>query len=443
MSGRETTRAEYIRRIEDALGMRKLYWFGPRGADGRALLALDQFDGSFSLMAPLEAVSVGADVSLETLTGVRVDHNTYSLETDASDSVRELRSRLLSALSQPSAVLPYRPNRFLSNICFPRAATVQHLGQFYEHQSQFEHKPWVESELKRIGVSVLPWTYFADEDKPRLREFFHSEGAIVLRASRSDGGARVELITDGDELERLVPLHDDGFLSACRFFGDALSLNVNGCIFRDGTVILQGLSEQLIGRPELVGRRFGYCGNVFKRACDWPTELVGQFEYNARLVGKWLHSQGYLGVFGLDALFADGKAYIVEINPRFQGSTWAVADIDRELERPDLYLCQIAAELGLDAPVMPPFGAPLDPPTSVALLIAHNLENGSVRMDPGAQGVGDPAGRVDLVARTNISIEPSAIVARITTRAANPLTSETIRKNLFALGTLRYQSDLF
>lgn len=425
-----TTRSAYVRKIEDALGRRKLYWFGPRGADGRALLALDQFDGSFSLMAPLEAVSVGQDVSLETLTNVRVDHNTYDLEADTSEAVREFRSRLLSALGQPSAIVPYRPNRFLSNICFPRVATALHLGLFYEHQSQFEHKPWVESEFKRIGVSVLPWTYFADEDRPRLCEFFESHGAIVLRASRSDGGARVELVRDIETLDQLIPRHDDGFLSACRFFDDALALNVNACIFRDGKTVLFGLSEQLIGREELVGRRFGYCGNVFRRAADWPPGLVAQFETNVRLAAKWLHSQGYEGVFGIDALFADGKLYVVEVNPRFQGSSWAVADIDRAHDRPDPYLCQIAVELGLEAPTVSPLAHWFEEEKAVGLLIPHNLEKNFVWMDADAKGA-DNDWRVDLIARPSVAIEPSAIMARVLTRDVL-LTSGAICKESLA-----------
>lgn len=430
------SRRDIVRRLSSAIGKRKLFWFGPRGADGLALLELDQFDGSFSLMAPLEAVSVGQDVSLETLTGCRVNHNTYDLNADASDEVKVFRNQLLSALSQPSAVMPYRPNRFLSNICFPRAETAQHLGQFYEHQSQFEHKPWVENELRRFGVSVLPWTYFADEDRPRLQEFFESCAAIVLRASRSDGGARVELVRSAEALDQLVPLHDDGFLSACVFFEDALSININGCIFPDGTTILQGLSEQLIGVPELIGRRFGYCGNQFRRSDQWPDGLVAQFEANARLSARWLHSQGYRGVFGLDALFVDGKIYIVEINPRFQGSTWAAAGIEKELGLPDMYLLQLAAELGLDAPKLPDLRDVLAEVPDRTLMIAHNLTSKPIKMGAIAPGQIEPSWTVDLVARPSVLIEPGAIFARFIARTSLELTGEAIGRNVASLQRL-------
>jgi ATP-grasp domain len=429
-TSRHATREDMVRKLSDAIGRRKLFWFGPRGADGLSLLELDQFDGSFSLMSPLEAVSVGYDVSLETLMERRVDHNTYDLNADTSDAVRIFRDKLLSALSQPCAIMPYRPNRFLSNICFPRGETAQHLGQFYEHQSQFEHKPWVENELRRFGVSVLPWRYFADEDRPRLREYFDSCKTMVLRASRSDGGARVELVESAEALERHIPQHDDGFLSACLFFEKALSVNINACIFPDGTTILQGLSEQLIGVPELVSRRFGYCGNRFLPADEWPPGLVEKFEVNARLSARWLHSQGYRGVFGIDALFVDGELFVVEINPRFQGSTWAAAGIDKDLGLPDMYLLQLAVELGIDAPELPQLNEVLCEVPGRNLMIAHNLTSGAIKMDASRLEKIDAFWTIDLIARPEILIEPGAIVARFVDKTGSELTREKIRRNV-------------
>ncbi len=412
-SSASTSRADYIRRIENALGHRKLYWFGPRGADASALLDIGQFDGAFSIMAPLEAVSVRHDVSLEAMTGQRVDHNTYSFEADTSDALREFRSKLLSVLSHQSAIVPYRPNRFLSNICFPRVEKTQHLGMFHEHQSQFEHKPWVESELRRIGVNTLPWVYFADEDHPRLVEFFEGNGPIVLRASRSDGGVRVELIETLEQLAHHIPQHDDGFLSACRYLDDSIPLNLNGCIFKDGSVILHGLSEQLIGRSELTRRRFGYCGNVFRNGCDWQAELIDQFERNALLTGKWLAANGYVGVFGVDGLFADGTVYVVEINPRFQGSSWAVALMDRGNDMSDLYLFQLAASLGLAGPPQVPLAETVHRYRDSALAIVCNLSGASARLSPTVASAALPQAQVDLLPRQNVDVHSEAIAARV------------------------------
>ena len=436
----EHSRISYIRRIEDALGQRKLYWFGPRGADGRALLAIDQFDGAFSLMAPLNAVSVRHDVSMETLTGQRVDHNMYSFEADTSSAIREFRAALLGVLDHPSAVVPYRPSRFLSNICFPRTDTCRYLGQFHEHQSQFEHKPWVETELKRAGVSTLPWIYLADEERARLVDFLDQHGQIVLRASRSDGGARVELITSREALAHSLPMHDDGFLCACKFYDPAIHLNINGCVFTDGTVLLHGLSEQLIGHPDLTRRRFGYCGNIFRKANDWPPDLVHQFEYNATLTGKWLFSQGYLGVFGIDALYADGRLYVVEVNPRFQGSTWAVADTDRNNDVPDSYLMQIAVFLGLSPPRTPPLTETITEQVAQRLAIVYNLAREPVTMSAQGQIRGVTA---DLLPANDVKVHPGALTARLLLHETRHLVEADVANFIKQLKGLPVQAAMF
>lgn len=438
----QTSRTAYVHRIEDALGQRKLYWFGPRGADGRALLAIDQFDGAFSIMAPLEALSVRHDVSLERLKRHRVDHNTYVFEADATDALAEFRSRLLSVLSKPSAIVPYRPNRFLSNICFPRVDTAWHLGLFHEHQSQFEHKPWVESELKRIGVRTLPWIYLADEDKSRLVEFFEAHGQIVLRASRSDGGARVELITSPIELVRHMPAHDDGFLCACKFFDRAVPLNLNCCIFRDGTVLTHGLSEQLIGLPQLTRRRFGYCGNVFRPGDYWPRGLIQQLEHSAQLTGRWLHSQGYIGIFGIDALFVDGHVYLVEVNPRFQGSTWAMGRMDVSEDRLDHYVLHIAALAGLPAPPHEPLAEATAQQTPLTQAITHNGD-ANVAFSASASLTGAGRAIVDLVPEVGTTVHPDAIIARMIVEGDPEIGRQTVIELAAGLSAAPEQPTLF
>lgn len=70
----------------------------------------------------------------------------------------------------------------------------------------------------------------------------------------------------------------------------------------------------------------------------------------------------------------EGTVYLVEVNPRFQGSSMLAARIDRRMGRPDLFLCHLAAFLGLEPPDMAegvPELAASQP--ELAHIICHNI----------------------------------------------------------------------
>jgi hypothetical protein len=88
--------------------------------------------------------------------------------------------------------------------------------------------------------------------------------------------------------------------------------------------------------------------------------------------GRWLAAKGYLGAFGVDALLAGDHVYLTEINPRFQGSSALSAWLDGELRRPDLFLCHMAAWLGVEAPPGPPLRELVAAQPPAAQVVAHN-----------------------------------------------------------------------
>jgi len=212
----------------------------------------------------------------------------------------------------------------------------------------FEHKGWVESQLRTVGVSVVPWHYIADDDLGSLMSLL-KEGPLVLRVNRSAGGVGLNLLRRFDELTTRWPAHDDGFLSVAPHFEPSIPLNVSACIFSDGTVTLHAPSLQLIGIPCCTGRIFGYCGNDFARVRDLDTSILKDLEVMTITIGQWLYRLGYLGAFGIDALVYKGKVLLTEVNPRFQGSTSIATRLAAGLDRPDIVTDHMAAFLGLEA----------------------------------------------------------------------------------------------
>ncbi|WP_243311180.1 ATP-grasp domain-containing protein [Fundidesulfovibrio agrisoli] len=367
-----------VAQIVTALQGRQLVYFGTRGADAEPLLKIPNFQVIVSLIAPLQASTV-RETCLETLTSERVELDDYTIDHDTRPVVSEMRRALLREFEGPSALLAYRPCAFLSSAWFPRSDRVQYLGLFHGHQSCFEHKAWMETQLAAFGVPVLPWRFFADEEADIIREWVAVE-PIVLRANRSDGGLGVRFVPNPGALEVQWPSHGDGFLAVTEYLSDSISLNINACVFADGSASLHGPSVQLIGIPALTSRTFGYCGNDFGAAGLLEPSILDSFENLTRLTARWLRSQGYLGVFGVDAIVHKGEVYLTEVNPRFQGSSLLSARVDGELGRSDVFLENLAAFLGLPAQEQPRLRdlAAGQPPLAHA--VAHNLAGQTVRL---------------------------------------------------------------
>lgn len=366
--------------IEAALRGRDLVYFGTRGLDAEPLLGLPNLVSVFSLIAPLDASSV-REISLELETRERVELDSYNLDLDHRPVIDKLRRELLRLFDDPCAVLPYRPCAFLSSAWFPRSDRVLYLGLFHEAQACFEHKPWVESQLARFGVRVLPWRYYADSEVRLIAEWAATQ-VLVLRANRTDGGVGVRLLRQPGDLEEQWPVHGDGFLAAAPYLYPSIPLNVNACVFRDGTVTLHGPSLQLIGVPQLTRLTFGYCGNDFARVCELDPHILDELEQITIRTGEWLYQNGYRGAFGIDLLLHEGVLYLTEVNPRFQGSTLLSTRIDAKLGRADVFLEHAAALLGLAPPEPLPLRELVSAQSRLSHLVLHNLHHLPVCVQP-------------------------------------------------------------
>lgn len=281
---------------------------------------------------------------------------------------------------------------------------------FHERQATFEHKPWVESELRNAGIPVIPWRYFADEDRRRLQEELLSNRILVLRANRSDGGAGLGAIEWGHEIPSRLSGNSDGFLAAAPLLEPHIPLNASACVFRDGAITVHPPSLQLIGIEQCTRRRFGYCGNDFGAVRELDSQLLCDLATLIERTGRWLHSEGYVGAFGVDALVYQGQVLLTEINPRFQGSSALCARIDRAAGRPDIYACHVGAVLGLSSPPARALSELISDQPRYAQIVVHNQTAGTIYWDPGeTKMLGFES---EIATNPDIHIVPDAIVFR-------------------------------
>jgi len=389
---------------------RNVVWFGTRGADAASLLSFPELRAAFSQIAPLSALSVPAEWCLETMTGRRVDLDSYDVDDDTSLAARELRRQLLEVLRTPAVVVPYRPSRLLSSACFLASDTVEYLGQFIDAQVALEHKPWVEGELRRAGVPVLDWTYYTPAEMGRLLERL-DRGPLVVRRNRSAGGAGCTLARSRDDLAlTAIELEGEEFVAAAPYLHPNLPLNVGACVFPDGTTTFHGVSVQLLGIDGCTRRRFGYCGNDFGAVRRLCAAELGQLDAVTRRVGAWLCSRGYVGAFGIDAIAHRGEVVLAEVNPRFQGSSALAASLAAQAGLPDLFMEHMAAHLGLPPGPPMPLRDVVAAQPECAQVICHNVA--PVPVQPPQHGDVDGA-RCTLVPAPGVEVDPDAVVCKV------------------------------
>lgn len=403
--------------VSDAIGARKLVWFGIRGIDAGPLLAVEQFRESYSVTARLAAAGLDESMALEDVTKRRVDLDRYDIDDDPSTEVRDLRRTMLASLTTPTVLLAYRPAAFLSSVYFPNLQTTTPAALFVEQQRPFEHKPWVEVELQRAGVDTIPWRYVSDEDHLLMGRWLR-DGPMVLRPSRTSGGVGLVLVEEEGHLTFDWPLERDAFVAVAPFLADSIPVNVGACAFPDGSVTVHAPSVQLIGLPECTTRRFGYCGNDFGAITNLSEGALRALDRLTRMTGRWLASRGYVGAFGVDALVIGDRVVLTEVNPRFQGSSLLGAELARSLGIPDLYLDHLAAFLGLGAaPTGPSIGDWAASGPELAHVIVHNRSAVPLRRIAPLASKGFPKhARAEMVPSHDALADPGGVLCRVRVR---------------------------
>lgn len=85
--------------------------------------------------------------------------------------------------------------------------------------------------------------------------------------------------------------------------------------------VLIGLTEQLIGQPELDARGFAYCGNILPLEPARDPQTGQAILRQVQEIAQWLtRTFGLVGVNGFDFILSDGEVCPLEVNPRYSAS---------------------------------------------------------------------------------------------------------------------------
>jgi len=415
--GHQRGRVAAIEQVRRALGASRLIWLGTRDSDVDSLLELPQLDAKYSIIGAARTTGADLDgVSLERISGVRVDLDTFDIDEHiATAPVREFRERLRTSLRTPAAVVTYRPSAFLSDLVFA-SPSCRSLGMFHRHQSAFEHKPWIEGLMAAYDVPRIEWHYMYAGDTDVARRLL-DRGAMMIRRSVTTGGVGIARVDSAEALEASWPDNPASLVSVAPFIADTIPVNVGAIVWEDD-VTVHPASVQLIGVPALTRRPFGYCGNDFGAVADLGARVLDELDACTRRIGVLLREFGYRGAFGVDFLVHDSRPMFVEVNPRLQGSTRASCRIAENLDASCILLDHVAACLRLEpgpGRSVREWAADLG---AFGHFVVHNVADMARRVDAGpiVAAAREAPGFVaaDVLADPALLTERDATVARLT-----------------------------
>jgi len=171
-------------------------------------------------------------------------------------------------------------------------------------------------ELKKLAIPH-PKTSLAKTLEEAKRAAKDIGYPVTVKPVVGSGGVGIRKVKDKDELDKIfsqvVSLSGEVLIQE---FVSGMDASVSFLSSKKAAVILT-LNEQLLGIHGVgVKEPFGYCGNIVP-----ATPIPAVMNEGRNIVEKIALNFGLAGSNGLDLVISkDGVPYVVEVNPRFQGT---------------------------------------------------------------------------------------------------------------------------
>lgn len=216
-----------------------------------------------------------------------------------------------------SNIITFKPSPKIEKIC--NLYNFRNIGNDWRINRKFENKinfveitnflgiPNAQSEVVKVGDCGISEKYLKEGSK------------CVIQLPRGYSGNSTFLIENEENLRTLGEKYAGRMAKIAKFIeGDTYT--INGCVGSE-EVYVGKIIYQITGLTDFNGNRLGTSGNDYV----FPTYLGERskkeiFEIT-KTIGCGMKKEGYRGIFGLDFIVGkDGKANLIEINPRLVGS---------------------------------------------------------------------------------------------------------------------------
>ncbi len=306
----------------------------------------------------LECADLDEDVlrfSLECRCGVRERWSNDTLEQIWTDDVKECILHFVHREERPLAIVGYRSTHALEAFTALHAGTVLNLTPPVRLKDYFDSKLVLREALSQLELECAPgWeTTLGRVDYDRVTAQIGRPFVVQLPVGSSGGGTH--LVTEAADLDEIDAAVGDSEqdVVVLKYFPTS-SVNINACVYHhegEPVVILSPPSLQLLGIEHCTTRPFAYCGNDYTAlATKFDRASLERVFAATERIGAWMATKGWRGIFGLDILVTEEHIYIIDLNPRFQGSTQLLTEAQHDRGDIPLTFFHLAEFVGTDLP---------------------------------------------------------------------------------------------
>ena len=320
-----------IGELEAALSRYSFAWLGFLALNGYGLARHVSLDllvlREYGLDDAWAASELGAEVlSLERETGTRIRGVGMGLRPLFEGTFGERVSSALLSGERPRVVVSPRGVTGLEALASRSDGRVRVAAAPAHFMDLLNDKMALRRALPELGIEPLPHVIqpLSAANFAEIRERFGLP--FVVQLAGSSGGAGTFFVSAEEELASLRDRlgRQDVILSK---YVSGLAPNINAVVL-DDDVLVSYPSMQVVGAPECVGWPSGYCGNDFTATQRLPEVALSAIYDQTRKIGTWVGKQGFRGMWGIDFVVEGSRVYPLEVNPRFQGSTRLLTELE-------------------------------------------------------------------------------------------------------------------
>ena len=150
-----------------------------------------------------------------------------------------------------------------------------------------------------------------------LERKFGKYNSFIIQKNYSGGGSGTHLINNINELDIINRLNNDDLYLASPYYYPSQSLSCH-ILIDENTCVVFPVSEQILYTKN---DKLEYVGNKYIPNNSQESKSV---KYYASKIGELLRIAGYRGICGFDFINNNKQIMLIEINPRYQGSSYII-----------------------------------------------------------------------------------------------------------------------
>ncbi len=254
----------------------------------------------------MKVLLIGNSVRSIACSAKRAGHNVYSVDNFGDLDTRRCSDTfefLKSVPSQKLKKIATEADAVVLGSEFGKLSVKNALNNKPNVMSEAGDKSKIAKKLKSLGI---PHPETSSADKTHGFEY-----PLMIKPKLGSGGIRNMVVKNEGELVLFFDKHAAGEYIVQEFI---IGIPCSASLVSTGEeVSVISLNEQLIGVPWLTGLPFAYCGNITPFNSQY-NDLMIRYAKDIAL------EIGLLGSNGVDFIVSDKGPYVIEVNPRFQGS---------------------------------------------------------------------------------------------------------------------------